>query len=178
MRNVVPKPVPLPTLADVLRRLVDERIGIRDLRAILEALATIAATEKDPLHLSEFVRAQLRRAITFRLTRGAGQLGVYLLDPMIEDTVRRAVTRTASGAFLTLPPAQARDVVAAIRRAFGEGERAAGAPIVVLTQPDIRRFVRKLLEVDFPEAQVVSFAELLPEVALRPLARANLMGIG
>jgi type III secretion protein V len=178
VRSVVPKPVALPALAEVLRRLLEERIAIRDLRAILEALASIAPTEKDPLHLSEYVRAQLRRAITFRLTRGARQLGVYLLDPMIEDTVRRAVTRTPSGAFLTLPPAQSRDVVTAIRRAFAEGERAAGAPIVVLTQPDIRRFVRKLLEIDFPDAHVVSFAELLPEVSLRPLARANLAGIG
>jgi type III secretion protein V len=178
VRNVVPKPVTLATLADVLRRLLDEGIGVRDLRAILEALATIAATEKDPLHLSEYVRGQLRRAITFRLTRGAGQLGVYLLDPTIEDTVRRAVTRTPNGAFLTLPPAMARDVVASIRRALGEASPGEGAPTVLLTQPDIRRFVRKLIEVDFPAAQVVSFAELLPEVALRPLARANLLGMG
>ena len=47
VRNVVPKPLPLTTLADVLRRLVDEGDGIRDLRAILEALATIAATERN-----------------------------------------------------------------------------------------------------------------------------------
>jgi type III secretion protein V len=178
VRNVVPKPVPVPVLADVLRRLVDERVSVRDLRAILEALATVGATEKDPLSLSEHVRAELRRAITFRVTGGAAQLGVYLLDPMIEDTVRRAVTRTASGAFLALPPAQARDVVAAIRRALGEARPEGGAPPVVLTHPDIRRFVRKLLEVDLPEAQVVSFAELLPEIALRPLARATLAGIG
>ena len=47
-----------------------------------------------------------------------------------------------------------------------------------LTQPDIRRFVRKLVESELPDATVVSFAELLPEVTLRPLARANLAGIG
>jgi type III secretion protein V len=179
VRNVVPKPVPLTLLADVLRRLVEERVAIRDLRAILEALATVAGAEKDPLNLSEFVRGQLRRAITFRLTRGAGQLGVYLLDPMIEDTIRRAVTRTASGAFLTLPPPAARDVIASVRRAIGEGIAAgADAQVVILTQPDIRRFVRKLVDVDFPDATVVSFAELLPEVSLRPLARAHLAGIG
>lgn len=48
---------------------------------------------------------------------------------------------------------------------------------MVLTQPDIRRFVRKLIDTDFPDAEVVSFAELLPEVSLRPLARANLVGL-
>jgi type III secretion protein V len=43
---------------------------------------------------------------------------------------------------------------------------------VILTQPDIRRFVRKLIEVELPAVWVVSFAELLPEVALKPVARA------
>ena len=103
VRNVVPKPVSLTTLSEVLRRLLEERVSIRDLRAILEALAPLGATEKDTLVLSEHVRAYLRRAITFHLTRGARQLGVTLLDPSIEDAIRHAVTRTASGAFLALP---------------------------------------------------------------------------
>jgi type III secretion protein V len=179
VRNVVPKPVSLGLLADVLRRLVEEGISIRDLRAILEALSTVAASEKDPLNLAEFVRAQLRRAITFRLTRGVPQLGVVLVDPMIEDTIRRAVTRTPAGAFLTLAPAAARDVVAALRRAVAEAKTTApDAEPVILTQPDIRRFTRKLIDVELPDVTVVSFAELLPEVGLRPLARANLVGIG
>ncbi len=168
VRNVVPKPVPLTVLADILRRLVEERVSIRDLRAVLEALAAVAPVEKDPLNLAEYVRAQLRRAITYRLTKGASRLDVVLLDGVLEDTIRRAVTRTPAGAFLTLPPAAARDVLRAIRSSV---EPLAGGQ-VILTQPDIRRFVRKLLESELPTVEVVSYAELLPEVALRPVARA------
>jgi type III secretion protein V len=175
VRNVVPKPVSLTLLTDVLRRLLEERVSIRDLRAILEALSLVAANEKDPLTLTELVRAQLRRPLTFKLTRGAPQLGVILIDDLIEDTVRRAIQRTAAGSFLTLAPAAARDVVTALRRAAGE---AAPEPPIYLTQPDVRRFLRKLLEAELPDAHVVSFAELLPEVTLKPLARANLVGIG
>ena len=172
VRNVVPKPVSLTLLADVLRRLVEERISVRDLKAILEALSTIAPAEKDALNLTEYVRAQLRRVITFRLTGGASHLEVYLLDPILEDTIRRAVTRTAAGAFLTLAPQAARDVITAVRRAVSGAGAHASDPVVFLTQPDIRRFVRKLLETELPHAVVVSFAELLPEVALRPLGKA------
>jgi type III secretion protein V len=178
VRNVVPKPVSLTLLTDILRRLLEERVSIRDLRAILEALALLAVTEKDPLTLTELVRAQLRRALTFKLTRGATQLGVVLVDPTIEDTIRRAIQRTPAGAFLTLPPAAARDVIAALRRAGSEATAQAQGPTVFLTQPDIRRFMRKLVETELPDSTVVSFAELLPEVTLRPLARANLAGIG
>jgi type III secretion protein V len=175
VRNVVPKPVTLVLLTDVLRRIVEERVSVRDLRGILESLSTVAATEKDPLSLAEYARSQMRRAITFRLTAGLGQLDVVLLDPILEDTVRRAVTRTPAGAFLTLPPQAARDVLTAIRRAVASVPPHAELP-VILTQPDIRRFVRKLIEPEMPDVWVVSFAELLPEVALKPVARASPAG--
>jgi type III secretion protein V len=177
VRNVVPKPVSLILLTDVMRRLVEEGVSVRDLRGVLEALSSVAATEKDPLHLAEYVRSQARRAITFRLTAGAGQLDVVLLDPILEDTVRRAITRTAAGAFLTLAPQAARDVLASVRKAVDDAGAAhatdaSAASAVILTQPDIRRFVRKLIETELPDVWVVSFGELLPEVALKPVARA------
>jgi type III secretion protein V len=175
VRQVVPKPVPLPLLADVLRRLVEERVSIRDLRAILEALAQVAGADRDPLNLAEFVRAQLRRPLTHQLTGGSRQLGVYLLEPAIEDAIRGAITRTSAGSFLTLAPAAGRDVVRAVERALASGSD--GMPAVLLTQPDIRRFVRKLVETDLPELRVMSYAELLPEVRLEPLGKATLAGL-
>jgi type III secretion protein V len=171
VRNVVPKPVSLVLLTDVLRRLVEERLSVRDLRSILEALSTVASAEKDALNLAEYVRSQMRRTITYRLTAGSGHLDVVLLDTVVEDTVRRAVTHTAAGAFLALAPQAARDVLAAIARAFA-GASPAPTPKVILTQPDIRRFVRKLIESEMPDVWVLSFAELLPEVALKPVGRA------
>ena len=172
VRNVVPRPISVVLLTDVLRRLVEEGLSIRDLRAILEALSAIGATEKDALNLAEHARSQMRRAITFRLTAGSGHLGVVLLDPILEETVRRAITRTAAGAFLTLPPPAARDVLASVKRAI-DSVPPRDEPIVILTQPDVRRFVRKLVEADMPGVWVVSFAELMPEVSLKPIARAT-----
>ena len=174
VRQVVPKPIAVTLLADVLRRLAEERVNIRDLRAILEALALVGNTERDPLNLAEFVRSQLRRPLTHALTQGARELSVVLLESQIEEAVRSAVSRTPAGSFLTLAPAAARDIVSAVRRAV---PRELDGPLVVLTQPDIRRFVRKLLELDLREARVVSYAELLPEVSIRPIGRATLAGI-
>jgi len=174
VRQVVPKPVSVILLADVLRRLVEEGVSVRDLRGVLESLAQVAHAEKDPLTLAELVRSNMRRALTHELTSGAGDLEVVLLDPMIEDTIRGSISRTAAGSYLTLAPAAARDIVKAVRRAR---ESVAGPTTVLLTQPDVRRFARKLLELDMPELRVVSYAELLPEIAIRPLAKATLAGL-
>ena len=176
VRQVVPKPITLTQLTDILRRLVEERVSIRDLRAILEALSLVGAAEKDPLTLAEFVRAQLRRPITHSLTSGARELPVILLDQHIEETVRGAVTRTPAGAFLALAPVASRDIVTAVRRAISN-HADEQRPAVVLTQPDIRRFVRKLLEPELPEVRIISYAELLPEVAVKPLGRATVANL-
>jgi len=174
VRQVVPKPVALTTLTDVLRRLVEEGVSIRDLKLILEALAQVASTEKDPLNLAEFVRSQMRRSITYKLTQGASQLEVCLLDPQIEETIRSSISRTGAGSFLTLAPAAGRDIVEAVKQALAAPREATARRPVLLTQPDIRRFVRKLVETDLPELVVVSYADLLPELNLKPAAKASL----
>ena len=174
VRQVVPKPVALTTLTDVLRRLVEEGVSIRDLKQILEALAQVASAEKDPLNLAEFVRSQMRRSITYKLTRGAGQLEVCLLDAQIEETIRSSISRTGAGSFLTLAPAAGRDIVQAVKQALAAPREDAERQPVLLTQPDIRRFVRKLIETDLPELTVVSYADLLPELSLKPAAKATL----
>jgi type III secretion protein V len=175
VRQVVPKPIAVTQLADILRRLVEERLSVRDLKQILEALALVAHAEKDSLNLAEFVRSHLRRTISHELTRGGRDLSVLTLDSMIEETVRSAISRTSAGSFLTLSPAAGRDIVKAVKRAL---EPLGDGPMPpLLTQPDIRRFVRKLLDVDFPELRVVSYAELLPEIHVRTVAKATVVGL-
>jgi type III secretion protein V len=174
VRQVVPKPVALTLLADILRRLVEEGVSIRDLKGILESLAQVASVDKDPLNLTEFVRSQMRRSLTHELTGGSGEVTVLLLDAQIEEAIRGAISRTGAGSFLTLAPAAGRDIVTAVRRALGEAPL---QPPLILTQPDIRRFVKKLVELDFPDARVVSYAELLPEVRIQPIGRATLSGL-
>ena len=169
VRHVVPKPVSLTLLTDVLRRLVDEGVSIRPLREILEALASHANTERDPVTLTELTRAALKRQITHAHSEH-GSLAVYLLDPEIEEAVRDAIQRSAAGSFLALAPALAREVIDAVRNECRPEE----GPVVILTQADIRRFFRRLIEVELPDAAVLSFQELAPEVSVQPLARISM----
>jgi len=163
VRNVVPKPVSLALLTDILRRLVEEQVSVRPLREILEALATHAQTERDPVTLTELVRAGLRRQITHAHAQ-EGALAVFQLDPMIEDAVRESIHRTSSGSYLAMAPAMARDVIQAVKR-----ETEGAGPVIVLTKADVRRYIRRLLEVEMPSLTVLSYSELAPEVTVQPL---------
>ncbi len=167
VRNVVPKPVPLALLADVLRRLADEGVSVRPLREILEALAVHAPHERDPVELTELVRAALRRAITHRHERD-GVVRAHVVDPAVEEAVREGIRRTPTGSYLAMAPALARDVIDAAR-ALVPAPEAGG--LVLLCQADVRRYVRRLLESELPDVTVLSYAELAPGVLVEPHGR-------
>jgi len=172
VRAVVPRVVGVPLMADVLRRLVEEGIGVRNLKVVLEALLEWGEHEKDPVALTELVRSSLKRQITHRYTNGEPSLAVYLLSPELEEAVRSAVQRSTTGTYLALEPELAKEIVRLI------GDRVvpppSGRDTVILTQPDVRRFVRKLIELDVPHAAVLSFQELEPQVVIKPLSRIEL----
>ncbi|HKO92713.1 MAG TPA: flagellar biosynthesis protein FlhA [Polyangiaceae bacterium] len=174
VQQVVPKLVSLATLSEILRRLVEEGVSVRDLASIVEALAQLAHLEKDPLVLTEHVRSWLRRAITYEVTRGSGLLEPLTLDESIEEVIRGAISQTSAGSFLTLSPAAGRDIVSSLERALAGCPEELRRRPVILTQPDVRRFVRKLIESDLPRARVVTFSELLPETTIRAAGTATL----
>jgi type III secretion protein V len=167
VREVVPKLISPVLFTDIARRLVEEGISLRNLPDILGALAEWAPHERDPVALTEHVRAALRRTITHRHAGDGGALAAYLLDPMIEDAIRDGVRKTATGSYLALEPQLSQEIVAAIGRAVGPG-----APgVVVLTGAEIRRYVRRLIETEHPNLPVLSFQELAPEAQIRPIGQ-------
>jgi type III secretion protein V len=172
----VTKTVALPKITDVLQRLVQEGISIRDIKTILDALSEAGRTEQDAVMLTEQVRSSLRRYISYRYTRGKDTLFVYLLDPEIEDVIRGAIRRTSTGAFLSLDPAITHDILGALRRAVANLPPTAQQPVIV-TDLELRRFVKKMVELEFPALAVVSFQELTPELNIQPVGRITMRAV-
>ena len=174
VKEVVPKVVTVLKLTDILGRLVEEEISIRDLRGILQALAEYGQVEADNVMLTEHVRSSLRRYVSHKFARGTGTLVVYLLDPQIEEAIRGSIKRTSAGTHLALEPDIAQEIVQAVKSECGHLPPSAQRP-VILTAMDIRRYVRKLLEYEFnPPFSVVSFQELSPELNIQPVARISI----
>ena len=173
VKEVVPKAVSPFQLTDILRRLVEEEISIRDLRSVLQALAEWGPVENDTVMLTEYVRAALKRYISHKYTRGQSTLIVYLLEPQIEETVRSSIQHTSSGSYLALEPEITQEILAAVRNEIGNLPPSAQQP-VILTTMEIRRYFRKLVELEFPHLAVLSYQELSPEMNIQPIARISL----
>ncbi len=169
----VTRVMPMQKLAEILQRLVSEDIPIRNLRTILEALVDWGQKEKDTVLLTEYVRGSLKRHISYKHSSGLNMLPAYLLAPNVEDTVRAAIRQTSSGSYMALDPATSKRLLESIKNTVGDLPSTGNKP-VLLASMDIRRFMRKLIEQDLYELQVLSYQELTPEVNIQPLARIDL----
>jgi type III secretion protein V len=165
--------VPLQKLTDIFRRLIQEQVSIKDLRTILEALSEWAQSEKDTILLTEYVRTSLKRYLSYKYSKGQSILPVYLLEPEIEDMIRGAITETSSGTFLRLDSDSIQLILQAIRNTVKPTLPGSISP-VVLTAIDVRRFVKKLIEGEFPDYAVLSTQEIVPEIRIQPLGRIQL----
>jgi type III secretion protein V len=165
--------LPIITITDVLQRLVGEEISIRDMRTVLEALVEWGQREKDPIVLVEHVRGALARYITHRFSGGQNLVPAYLVSKEIEDSIRGAVRQTSGASYLALSPDLHRQIVQSMKAVVTTDTQGGPQP-VMLVPMDIRRFMRKIVERDFPSLAVLSYQELTPSANIQPLERIRL----
>ncbi|MDM8120044.1 type III secretion system export apparatus subunit SctV [Succinatimonas hippei] len=162
--------LPLQKIADLFKRLVQEQISIRDLRSILEAIIIWAPKEKDQVMLCEYIRSCLKRQISYKYCAGQNILPAILLEPSVEELIRKSIRQTSSGAFLALDPQSSRRFLKEVGRALGKRNR----NLVIIASIDIRRYVRRLIETEFYNVPVLDYQELTPEISVQPIDRVRM----
>ncbi|MDO8518620.1 MAG: flagellar biosynthesis protein FlhA, partial [Deltaproteobacteria bacterium] len=175
VKELVPKVITVLQLSEIFQRLVQEEIAIRDLKNIFSTLAQWAEVERNTLMLTEHIRAGLKRYITHKYAGHGNNLAVYLLDPQIEDMVREAIRTTEKGNYLALEPEITQELIEAVGKEIASHPFPPGArPPVILTTAEIRRYFRKVIELEFPQLSVLSYQELSENLRIQPIARVAL----
>ncbi|WP_294446097.1 type III secretion system export apparatus subunit SctV [uncultured Mailhella sp.] len=165
--------LPVQRIAEIFQRLVQEQISIRDLRSILEALIEWSPKEKDVVMLTEYVRSSLKRQISYMYSRGQNMLPAILMDPSLEETIRKAIRQTSAGAFLSLDPDTSQRIVKAVGEAAGKYRGSTQKPVLMASM-DIRRYVRRLIESKYYELPVMAYQEVTPEISVQPVSRIRI----
>lgn len=164
----VQKILPLQRIAEVMRRLLEEQVPIRNLRTIFESLIAWGPKEKDMLQLTEYVRGDLGRYLAFEAGDGQPFVRAVLLDPAVEQTIRQCIKPTPAGNYLAMAP----DVGAAIvEKVIAICGVEASSGVAVVTSMDIRRYVKKIVEPRLSWLRVYSYQELGGQIELRPIGR-------
>ena len=157
VEDLVPKVLSVGVVVKVLQGLLAERVPVRNLRSVLEALAEHSGRIQDPQALVAQVRIALSRQIVQDIVGIAQELPVITLDPGIEQMLGNSVG-TAGGSPGLEPGLAERlqgHLVEAARR-----QEVAGQPAVLLVPPALRPILARFLRATVPQMHVLAWNEI------------------
>lgn len=167
VEELIPDPLKTGELQKVLQNLLRERVPIRDLETILETLGDWVTRTKDLDVLTEYVRNALARNICMSYRGDDGAIGAITLDPQVEDLINSHLDRTEHGTYLTLPPQTQSRLVEAVRDQVAAALRTGVKTPVVLCSPQVRAWVRRMIEPVMPHVGVLGYNEIVRGVEVR-----------
>ncbi|KFF61686.1 type III secretion protein HrpI [Pectobacterium brasiliense] len=162
--------MPLSRFASVLQRLASERVPLRSVRPIAEALIEVGQHERDTLALTDYVRLALKSQICHQYS-DENNLAVWLLTPESEELLRDALRQTQNETFFALTQDYASTLLGQLRQAFPplSSQRS-----LVLVAQDLRSPLRTLLQDEFHHVPVLSFTELESTLSINVIGRLDL----
>jgi flagellar biosynthesis protein FlhA len=168
--ELIPSQISVTGVQRVLQTLLGERVSIRDLPAILEGIAEAVGHTKNPLYITEHVRARLARQLCHANTAPGGYLPLVALSPAWEQAFAESIIGQGEDKQLAMAPSQLQQFIQAVRNRFDEAGQSGDVP-VLLTSPQVRPFVRSIVERFRPQTVVMSQNEIHPSVRLRTLGQ-------
>ncbi|ACT06741.1 type III secretion protein, HrcV family [Dickeya chrysanthemi Ech1591] len=163
--------MPLSRFASVLQRLASERVPLRSVRPIAEALIDIGQHERDINALTDYVRLELKAQICHQYSQD-DSLTVWLLTPETEELLRDALRQTQNETFFALTQEYAATLLGQLRRAFPP--MMAPSSLILVAQ-DLRSPLRILLQDEFHHVPVLSFTELESHLSINVAGRIDLL---
>ncbi|MFP2423876.1 EscV/YscV/HrcV family type III secretion system export apparatus protein [Pseudescherichia vulneris] len=151
-------------ISEVLQRLLGEKISVRNMKLIMEAIALWAPREKDVISLVEHIRGAMSRYICHKFAH-SNSLQVIMLSGEFEERIRAGIRNTSAGTFLNLDPAVSDELMDKFALAM-DGVTISCRDLVVLTSVDIRRFLKRFIETRFKDLEVMSFGEISDSVSI------------
>jgi len=170
VEELIPSQIAVNGVQRVLQTLLSERVSIRDLPAILEGIAEAVGHTKNALYITEHVRARLARQLCNQHLSPGGYLPLIALSPAWEQAFAESIVGTGEDRQLAMAPSQLQQFITTVRERFDEAGQKGDVP-VLLTGPQIRPFVRSIVERFRPQTVVMSQNEIHASVRLRTLGQ-------
>jgi flagellar biosynthesis protein FlhA len=136
---------------------------------ILETLGEYAPRTKDPILLTEFVRARLARTLSTRYRNRDNRMFVVTLDPALEDRIRAGFEHTERGLFVRMSPPAVEATCRVIAKSL-EKLTAANHPPLVLVSPQIRAALKEMTSSHLPDLVVLSYNEITRDTKIEAVA--------
>ena len=162
VEDLTPKALPLSVVVRVLQNLLVERIPVRQLRKIAEALVETAPSSQDPTTLTAAVRNTLGRFIVQEIAGMSAELPVFTLNPQLE----RVLQESTQGNGAALEPGLAERLHQSLADCVSKQE-ARNEPAVVLVPGPVRAALARLVRHSVPSLSVLAYSEVPEDKRLK-----------
>ena len=174
VEELVPNVLSLGNIQKVLKNLLRERIPVRDLVMILEALADHAPATKNVDVLTEYARAALAATITRQFTSDDGRVHAFVLDPVLEQHLfEKAGSGELNPGTLGLTPERSERFVREADR-LAKKMITTGIPPVFLTSPVLRPTLFNFLSPMVSDVSVLSYNDLTADAEIEVIDQLKL----
>ena len=168
--DVVPTMITINGLQRVLQNLLSERVSVRDMPAILEAISEATQYTRSINTITEHVRSRLARQISEGNSSDGGVLPIVTLSPEWEQIFSDSLVGSGEERQLSMQPSQLQRFISAVRQTFDRFAVMGETP-VLLTSPGVRPYVRSIIERFRPTTIVLSQAEIHPKAKIKTLGQ-------
>ena len=145
--DMVPMQISAASVGRILKNLLKERVSIRDLGTIIEAISEALSYTKDPDAILERVRLAIKRAITAPLVSKDGKLNVVAMGGRWSQEFQSAIVGEEGKQGLAMAPSRMKEFFERIAEVYGRPEvKGNSVPPSILVAASYRPFVRSLVE--------------------------------
>ena len=170
LADMVPAKITTAGIQRVLQGLLAERVSIRDLPLILEAIGEAVTHTANVVLIVEHVRTRMARQISNAATGPGGYIPLLTLSAGWEGAFAEALVGSGEERQLAIAPSRLQEFVKGLRDAF-EVQAMRGELPILVTSPSIRPYVRSVVERFRPSTIVLSQNEISPKARLRTLGQ-------
>jgi len=165
----IPGNAPMVLVQHVLQTLLAERVSVRNLPLIVESIAEAKRTTSSVTQITESVRRRLSNQICKSLVDGNGFISVISMSPAWEKEFLEALRVNGDERNFVMSPQRVQEFVLQARREIQKFAEQDQWP-ALLVSPEVRSFVRSMLERVSPMTVVLSHNEIHRKTALRTVA--------
>ena len=170
VKDLIPNKISLAAVQRILKNLLQERVSIRDLPTILEGISEAVTSTHSLMLITEHVRTRLSRQLSNAYSNEFGVISLVPLSAEWEQNFAQSIIGDGDEKQLAMAPSMLQSFITKVRNVLEELALKGENP-VLLTSPNIRPFVRSIIERFRPLSAVMSQNEIHPKAKIKSVGQ-------
>ncbi|OVE72488.1 hypothetical protein BVX93_02130 [bacterium B13(2017)] len=173
LNGIYPEKISLSKIHNIFKNLLRENVSIRDINTIFEAIGDYVGRIKDIDIFSEYIRTYLKRNICQKLVDKNNNLNVIFLDSKLEKKLEDSLQKSDTGYRIVIDADFKKELINKILNEIKNISEKGISPVLLIS-PNIRLYLKMLIENEIPNIPILSYAEIADNINLKKVSQIKI----